>query len=103
MKMRTFSSNLLAVFFFGSTLLPGFAAQPAGYEGEKWTFLDAAQAFKAAGDITLAKYPDSDDATVEKKMVRVYHADGTGESQDESFVKVLTEKGKRRNRGLSLY
>ena len=30
-------------------------------------------------------------------------ADGTGECQDEAFVKVLTEKGKRNNRSLSLY
>ena len=35
-------------------------------------------------------------------MVRVYRADGTGECQDETFVKVLTEKGKRNNRTLSL-
>src|SRR5579859_76459 len=35
-------------------------------------------------------------------MVRVYRADGTGESQDEGYVKVLTEKGKRNNRTLSL-
>ena len=58
---------------------------------------------QAAADITLAKYPDCDEATVEKKMVRVYRADGTGECQDESFVKVLTEKGKRNNRSHSEY
>ena len=34
--------------------------------------------------------------------MRVYRADGTGESQDETFIKVLTEKGKRDNRTLSL-
>src|SRR5437870_219635 len=36
-------------------------------------------------------------------MVRVYRADGTGECQDETFVKVLTEKGKRNNRSLTQY
>jgi len=36
-------------------------------------------------------------------MVRVYRPDGTGECQDETFVKVLTEKGKRGNRSLSLW
>src|SRR5258706_6793979 len=35
-------------------------------------------------------------------MVRVYRSDGTGECQDETFVKVLTEKGKRGNRSLRL-
>src|ERR1039458_982932 len=71
------------------------------YAGETWAFLDTRQSMAAANDITLAKYPDCDEATVDKKMVRVYRADGTGESQDENFVKVLTEKGRRNNRTLS--
>ncbi len=41
-------------------------------------------------------------ATVEQKSVRVYRADGTGEAQDELFEKVLTEKGRRANRTLSM-
>ena len=72
------------------------------YTGDFWALVDSQQVMAAARDITLAKYPDCDEATVEKKMVRVYRADGTGESQDEAFVKVLTEKGKRNNRTLSL-
>src|SRR5262249_350613 len=39
----------------------------------------------------------------DKKMVRVYRPDGTGECQDEAYVKVLTEKGKRANRSHSEY
>src|SRR5208283_2589472 len=31
-----------------------------------------------------------------------YRADGTGECQDETFVKVLTEKGRRDNRTLTM-
>jgi transglutaminase-like putative cysteine protease len=34
-------------------------------------------------------------------MMRVYRADGTGECQDESYTKILTEKGRRNNRTLS--
>jgi len=49
-----------------------------------------------------AKYADCDEATVEQKSVRVYQADGTGECQDETFVKVLTEKGRRDNRTLTI-
>ena len=56
----------------------------------------------AAAEITLAKYPDCDDATVEEKIVETYQPDGTGGNQDEAFVKVLTEKGKRDRRTLSL-
>jgi transglutaminase-like putative cysteine protease len=73
------------------------------YTGPTWAFVDARQVLAAANDITTAKYPDCDEATVEKKMVRAYRADGTGECQDEAFVKVLTEKGKRNNRTISMY
>src|SRR6516164_8750054 len=96
------SSWLLAATFAG-VLLCGRAAETGAYEGPRWQFLDAKKANAAAAEITSAKYPDSDEATIEKKMVRVYRADGTGECQDETFVKVLTEKGKRNNRSLSLY
>ena len=39
---------------------------------------------------------------MDQKSVRVYRADGTGECQDETFTKVLTEKGKRDNRTLTM-
>jgi hypothetical protein len=80
---------------------PAFGAE-AGYAGEKWSFLDTGKVMAAAGQITPQKYPDCDDAMVDKRMVRVYRADGSGECQDESYTKVLTEKGKRGNRSLSL-
>ena len=70
------------------------------YSGSDWALVDAKKVMAAAAGITLAKYPDCDEATVEQKSVRVYQADGTGECQDETFVKVLTEKGKRDNRTL---
>src|SRR5690242_6303973 len=78
-------------------------ALAGNYDGPKWDFLDTKKVLADAAKITIEKYPDSDEATVEKKMVRVYRADGTGECQDETFTKVLTEKGKRGNRSLSLY
>src|SRR6266705_3178228 len=102
MKIRKFlgaqASVLVSLFAW-----PAFAATSPNYDGDRWAFLDSKKVLEAAAAITPAKYPDSDAATVEKKMVRVYRADGTGECQDESFVKVLTEKGKRGNRSLSLY
>ena len=72
------------------------------YTGPVWAFEDTRKILQAAADITLAKYPDCDDATVEQKSIRVYRADGTGESQDETFTKMLTEKGRRDSRTLSL-
>lgn len=78
-------------------------AQPGGkYEGSYWASLDTKQILQAGEGITVVKFPDSDDATVDKKMLRVYRADGTAETQDETVTKVLTEKGKRNNRTLSL-
>src|SRR4051812_22136403 len=77
-------------------------AQTNGYSGGIWAPVNAKAVLAAAADITLAKYPDCDEATVDKKMVRVYHADGTAEQQDEEYCKILTEKGKRNNRMLSL-
>jgi hypothetical protein len=78
------------------------AAQTNDYSGPIWSLVNAPQTLAAAGGVTAAKYPDCDDATVEWKMMRVYRADGTGECQDETYTKVLTEKGRRNNRTLSL-
>ena len=73
-----------------------------GYTGSTFAFEDPKSILAAAAEITTAKYPDCDDATVEQRSVRVLHPDGTGECQDEGFTKVLTEKGKRNNRMVSL-
>src|SRR3982751_2797871 len=98
-------TKFLAVYALVSVaLLVAFRAVGAGdYDGERWALVDAKSVLEGAKAITVTNYPDSDDATVDKKMVRVYRPDGTGECQDETFVKVLTEKGKRGNRSLSLY
>src|SRR5258708_1424330 len=80
---------------------PLFAQTAQRYDGAAWSLLDSTAIMSAAADITAAKYPDSDDVTVESKLMRIYHADGTAESQDETFTKVLTEKGKRNNRTVS--
>ncbi|MEI9866102.1 MAG: DUF3857 domain-containing protein [Limisphaerales bacterium] len=71
------------------------------YAGSTWALLDATKIQAAASGITPAQYPDCDQANVDGKSVRVYRTDGTGESQDEMFIKVLTEKGRRDNRTLS--
>ena len=78
------------------------SAQTAhAYEGEAWSLLDVPTVMKTAAEITAAKYPDSDDVAVDGKLMRIYHADGTAESQDETFTKVLTEKAKRNNRTIT--
>ena len=81
---------------------PSWAAEADRYAGPIWGLLDEKKVLEAAAEITLAKYPDCDEATVDEKITVVYHANGTGENQDEAYVKVLTEKGKRDRRTLSL-
>jgi transglutaminase-like putative cysteine protease len=71
------------------------------YAGSDWSLLDTAKVRREAADLTAEKFPNCDSATVDGKSVRRYRVDGTGESQDETFVKVLTEKGRRDNRALS--
>lgn len=84
-----------------TALLPA-RADTDQYAGSQWAFLDSTKAMAEAAGITLAKYPDCDDATVEEKTIDSYQADGTAGNQDEAFVKVLTEKGKRNRRTLTL-
>ncbi len=101
--MRTkgsFSLRLvLCVTLLGSSW--GAVGQGAGkYDGSYWAFLDQKTIMDAAKEITAEKYPDSDDVTVDRKMLRVYRADGTAESQDDSVTKVLTERGGQDNRTL---
>ena len=101
MKIKL-SAVLTAMVFLALFVPAGPArAQTNRYAGGIWDPVDIRTVLAAANDITLAKYPDCDQATVERKITEVYRADGTGECQDETFVKALTEKGKRNNRTLS--
>jgi transglutaminase-like putative cysteine protease len=102
-------NNLPVRFFCGVLTLalamlvrPAWADDADRYSGTNWSFLDTKAVMAAAADITTNNYPDCDDATVDCRSERVYRADGTGESQDDVYTKVLTEKGKRNNRTVQL-
>ena len=103
MKLKCFNLTPLRLLT-GMFLLAGARAFAAdtNYDGTLWTLTDAHASLAAAAEITPSKYPDCDAATVEEKLVRVYHPDGTAECQDESYEKVLTEKGRRSSRVLTL-
>jgi len=51
---------------------------------------------------TAEKYPDSDYVLIDDFIQIEYQPDGTSETWDDTAVKILTEKGKRANRTLSL-
>jgi transglutaminase-like putative cysteine protease len=78
-------------------------ADDAKFAAAEWTPVDLKGVIAAAGTITPEKYPNCDSAIVEQNSVRDYHSDGTGLCQDETFTKVLTEKGRRDNRELSFF
>src|ERR1700722_11360203 len=78
--------------------MPPLGARAADFSGAEWDPINPQTVLSAAAGITLEKYPNCDSATVDGKSVRDYRPDGTGLSQDETFTKVLTEKGKRENR-----
>ncbi|HEY1662969.1 MAG TPA: DUF3857 domain-containing protein [Verrucomicrobiae bacterium] len=81
--------------------LPAWA-DDTNYAGAQWSLVDAPQVLAAAAQITPDKYANCDSAVVEEKSMRDYRVDGTGACQDETFTKVLTEKGKRESREFSL-
>jgi len=87
-----------AVLAFAS---PGKADETTRYSGSDWATLDPKQVQAAAEEVTLAQLPDCDEAIVDQKSMRVVHEDGTAEMQDETFSKVLTERGRRNNKTLT--
>jgi len=103
--MKTKHWSVIFSFWFAAVVVLSGTAFGATnlYTGDTWTFLDGKKVMAAASEITLAKYPDCEGSHGgEKTGASLSRDDGTGECQDEGFVKVLTEKGKRGNRTLSL-
>lgn len=55
-----------------------------------------------AKEATIKKYPDSDEVLLDDFIQVTYQADGSSDSWDDTAVKVLTEKGKRNQRTMTL-
>ncbi len=104
MKISPLSLRLFCFVAFAAVLVPisPVHGETDRYASPIWALLDEKQVMAAAAGITQTLYPNCDEATVEEKITEDYRADGTGENQDEAFVKVLTEKGKRDRRTLSI-
>ena len=103
MHLRTPSRfHLLFVVAIASTALRTFADEAGRYQGKDWALLDAKQVMRAADGITLAQHPNCDAVIVDERTIEAYQTEGTAECQDETFTKVLTEKGKRDHDVLSL-
>lgn len=57
--------------------------------------LDVAKVMAQAATVTAERFPNADDVLVDDYIVHEYEPDGTAVSYDETFFKVLTEKGRR--------
>ena len=73
-----------------------------GADAEKG-LVDRAAVIRSAKEVTRAKYPNADDVLVDDYILIRYRPDGTSVTLDDTFMKVLTEKGKRENQTLSFH
>ena len=65
-------------------------------------FAGAACAAVTADDVTRERYPDADAVCVDEVEHVEYNPDGTYESNNENWTKILTEKGRREESVLSM-
>lgn len=66
-------------------------------------FLSLEKVIGQATAATTEKYPDSDDVLIDDYIQVEYQADGTSDMWDDTAIKILTEKGKRAKRTLTLH
>jgi transglutaminase-like putative cysteine protease len=64
-------------------------------------FLTIEDITAAAAHVTVERFPDSNDVLIDDFMFVEYQPDGTSVSMDDTVVKILTEKGKRKSRTIS--
>jgi transglutaminase-like putative cysteine protease len=77
----------------------GFAAEPDFSAG----LLKRSEIVEAARAATAETHPDADDVLIAEDTRVRYEKDGTSVTWRDAAIKVLTEKGRRGNRTLSLY
>jgi len=82
----------LIIFIFADT------GEPFALE---WAPLDKTAVIEQVKTVTRDKYPDADVVVVDQQTWTKYRQDGTYGEWFEQYIKVLTEKGKRRYRTLT--
>jgi len=63
--------------------------------------LDAGRVLEAAREVSVERYPNADDILLDNHIFTAYEADGTAVNWDDTFIKVLTEKGMRDHQSIS--
>ncbi len=90
--MKSIVRAVLVVFALALFTTPLFA--------KEFLALESLKGFSTTA--TTEKYPDSDDVLLDDFIQTEYQTDGTSETWDDTAIKILTEKGKRDHRTLSL-
>jgi len=83
-------------------LAVGMVSAAFAQEAFKPALMDRAATLAAAAEVTKAKYPEADAVLVDDFIFVRYEADGTSVTFDETWMKVLTDKGRRDNERMSL-
>ena len=65
--------------------------------------LDRNKVYETSKTITNSAYHNSDEVLLDDYIIESYNPDGTSTVWDDTFMKLLTEKGKRNNNSLSFY
>ncbi len=65
--------------------------------------LDPLKVLESAKKVTPETYPNSDDILLDDFIWTRYQTDGTDETYDDTFIKILTEKGRRENATLTFH
>ena len=65
--------------------------------------LDRYKVYDTSKAITSSTYPNSEEVLLDNYIIEKYNSDGTSTVWDDTFMKVLTEKGKRNNKILPFY
>mgnify|MGYP000939265699 CR=1 FL=1 len=63
--------------------------------------LEVEAVMAVAAKVTVERFPNADSVLVDDHIIEEYEPDGTSISYDDTFVKVLTEKGRRESSTLS--
>ncbi|NCO92390.1 MAG: hypothetical protein COY42_17365 [Armatimonadetes bacterium CG_4_10_14_0_8_um_filter_66_14] len=85
-----------------AVVLAWTAVAALGLDDYSRGLLDLNAVRKAAAEVTPEKYPNADDVLVDDHILNQYEPDGRAVTWDDTFVKVLTEKGKEDNQTLTL-
>ena len=65
--------------------------------------IDVAAAWESWGKVDAARYPDADTVILDSVTYETYNPDGTSVVYDDTYEKILTEKGKRSEATSSLH